>query len=472
MDRILVWNTRGLNRGNKQVEVRNFISKHQIALFGLLETKVKIPKLRNLYQTLCPGWCFASNNSIIDRGRIVIAWLPEAFMVSIELMTSQIVHLKVDLVGNVPWFYCTFVYGSNDSHEREDMWKSINQISTNDPWVILGDFNVVLNLDERIGSPVRLSEVKDFRECVEKCGLGDIKQAGRFYTWNNKQEGENRVFSKIDRVMANTTWLENFDNVVVTFLHEGEYDHCPGIVSVHQGCGGKKPFRFFNMWVQGDGFMEEVKRRWEGVVRGCKMFKVIQKLKRLKEALKLRNQHGFSDIQARAIQAYQRMITAQDKVHVHGRDANMITDEKQATEQYKQAQGRYLSFLKQKTKEMWIDKGDDNTKMFHQSIKARRSRNRVYAIQDKHGSWQNEEKGVKEAFVQYYQELLGESLDNRCAVKSRIIAEGPVLTPEQQRLLSCNFTRQDVKRVMHLFLMTNHLEWMGLIASFLNIAGT
>ena len=86
-----MWNTRGLNRGNKQVEVRNFISKHQIALFGLLETKVKTPKLGNLYQILCSGWCFTSNNSIIDRARIVIAWLPEAFTVSIELITSQVV---------------------------------------------------------------------------------------------------------------------------------------------------------------------------------------------------------------------------------------------------------------------------------------------------------------------------------------------------------------------------------------------
>ena len=195
--------------------------------------------------------------------------------------------------------------------------------------------------------------------------------------------------------------------------------------------------------------MEVVKRSWEGDVRGCRMFQVTQKLKRLKEALKVMNQKGFSNIQAQAIQAYQRMILAQDRVHGHGRDANLITDEKQATEQYKQAQGRYLSFLKQKTKEVWIDKGDDNTKMFHQSIKARRSRNRVYAIQDKQGIWQNEEKGVKEAFVHYYQELLGESLDHRCAVKSQIIAEGQVLTTDQQRLLNCNFFRQDVKRVMH-----------------------
>lgn len=54
----MVLNTRGLNRGKKQLEVKKFMSTHQVALFGLLETKVKIPNLGNLYQNLCLGWCF------------------------------------------------------------------------------------------------------------------------------------------------------------------------------------------------------------------------------------------------------------------------------------------------------------------------------------------------------------------------------------------------------------------------------
>lgn len=53
MDSILAWNVRGLNRVAKQQNVRKFISTHRIALFGLLETKVKIAKRAILYQNLC-----------------------------------------------------------------------------------------------------------------------------------------------------------------------------------------------------------------------------------------------------------------------------------------------------------------------------------------------------------------------------------------------------------------------------------
>lgn len=92
------------------------------------------------------------------------------------------------------------------------------------PWVILGGFNVVWNLDEYIGCPIRIHKVRDFKDCAAQCRLVDIKQAGRYFTWTNKQDWENRVFSKLDRVMANA-WLKKFEIVVIMFLPEGEYDH-------------------------------------------------------------------------------------------------------------------------------------------------------------------------------------------------------------------------------------------------------
>lgn len=48
----MTWNARGLNKLNKQIEVRNFISNNNIKLFSLLETKVKIPRMRILYQNV------------------------------------------------------------------------------------------------------------------------------------------------------------------------------------------------------------------------------------------------------------------------------------------------------------------------------------------------------------------------------------------------------------------------------------
>lgn len=42
----------------------------------------------------------------------------------------------------------------------------------------MGDFNTVLNMDERVGQPIRLTEVAPFRECMDHCAASDIKQSG------------------------------------------------------------------------------------------------------------------------------------------------------------------------------------------------------------------------------------------------------------------------------------------------------
>ncbi|XP_048491131.1 uncharacterized protein LOC125492556 [Beta vulgaris subsp. vulgaris] len=375
----------------------------------------------NLYQNLCPSWCFTTNSSTVDKGRIVLAWLPSAFSVDVVFMSTQMIHCRVSPMGHLPSFFCSFVFGSNDRNEREELWEALRRHRTTEPWVILGDFNVVVNLDERIGSTVRLHEVQGFRDCVQFCGVNDIKQAGRFFTWNSKQEGFQRVFSKIDRVMANNEWLEAFENGLVTYLPDGEYDHCPGVLCIHKESSRKKPFRFFNMWVYGDGFMEFVKDVWQRPVNGCKMFQVTQKLKIMKAELKKFNREGFSDIQAQAHHAYNQMIMKQNIAHEQLREVASIEEERKATEDSKRAQARYLSFLKQKAKERWIEKGDDNTKLFHQSIKARRQQNKIYAILDNEGQWLNEEHQIKEAFVSFYDGKLGTKMGERCTIHQQII---------------------------------------------------
>lgn len=65
---------------------------------------------------------------------------------------------------------------------------------------------------------------------MENCGLYDGKSNDRFYTWNNKQAGNARVMSKIDRAMANQQWQEVFPNVEVTFHSKGDFDHTTMVV--------------------------------------------------------------------------------------------------------------------------------------------------------------------------------------------------------------------------------------------------
>lgn len=178
------------------------------------------------------------------------------------------------------------------------------------------------------------------------------------------------------------------------------------------------------------------------------MYRVVQKLKGLKIDLKKINKEGFSDVQVVVTQAYRKLLQVQSLVHSQPYDYEHDKEERKATEEYRKAQKTYLSFLRQKAKAQWIDKGDDNTHLFHQCIKARRNSNRVNAIQNGQGQWVNEAKQVQEAFLSFYKDLLGKKLEHRCKIKNEIMGEGYKLTDEQQRSLECSFTVEDVKRAL------------------------
>ncbi|XP_010689006.1 uncharacterized protein LOC104902800 [Beta vulgaris subsp. vulgaris] len=49
---------------------------------------------------------------------------------------------------------------------------------------------------------------------------------------------------------------------------------------------------------------------------------------------------------------------------------------------------------------------DENTKLFHRSIRARRVQNNVYAISDLNGVWRDKPEEITEAFLSYYKILM------------------------------------------------------------------
>lgn len=159
--------------------MRNFISNHNVKLFSLLETRVKPHNLGKVYLNLCPGWCFTHNLHCHDNGRIVVGWCPVAFTVNVIQVDSQFIHCMVKPKNGVE-FGCTFVYGFNDANSRMGLWSGLRSIHRTpaSPWVLLGDFNALSNVEDRVGSMVRLSEIKPMLECIRFCSLVDVKASG------------------------------------------------------------------------------------------------------------------------------------------------------------------------------------------------------------------------------------------------------------------------------------------------------
>lgn len=70
------------------------------------------------------------------------------------------------------------------------------------------------------------------------------------------------------------------------------------------------------------------------------------------------------------------MIEILEAIMRHNPTDQSIADAETATvQEYKFKHRAYMEFLKQKAKIAWIKAGDENTKLFHQSIRSRKIQN-------------------------------------------------------------------------------------------------
>ncbi len=86
-----------------------------------------------------------------------------------------------------------------------------------------------------------------------QCGLHDLGYVGNSFTWRNKKDANAFVTARLDRMMALSTWIEEFIGDVVTHLAVQNSDHYPFILDILDGLRvqrKKKIFRFEALWVK------------------------------------------------------------------------------------------------------------------------------------------------------------------------------------------------------------------------------
>ncbi|XP_009758676.1 uncharacterized protein LOC107822524 [Nicotiana tabacum] len=189
-----------------------------------------------------------------------------------------------------------------------------------------GDFNVIWDEEERFGGlHVSLNEVNDLRHCVNTCNLTDLGFKGSIYTWWNGQAGDDCIFKRLDRCLANTEFQQIFPALEITHLSKIGSDHNPMLLKCREDAAP---------------------------------------LKKLKKALSTWSRATYGDI-------FQKIASLEEVVMVHEAEfeRHPTTQNRENLLKVQAELIRYLAleeeFWKQKFGIVWFQDGNRNTRFFH-----------------------------------------------------------------------------------------------------------
>jgi hypothetical protein len=147
-----------------------------------------------------------------------------------------------------------------------------------------GDFNVTRFPSERSGIARFCPTMMEFSDFIFEQSLMDLPLVEWTCTWSNNRDSPS--WSRIDRFLVSPEWEAKFPHLFQKRLHRLCSYYFP--ILLYCGCfqGGKKPFKFENMWLKAEGLVDKV-RQWSSYqFRSSPSFILASKLNALKADLK------------------------------------------------------------------------------------------------------------------------------------------------------------------------------------------
>ncbi|KAH0744967.1 hypothetical protein KY290_032960 [Solanum tuberosum] len=366
-----------------------------------------------------------------------------------EVLSDSIQQISLKLSKNNVEMICTAVYARCDALERLELWEELEALSVNIniPWTVGGDFNVIMNKEEKLGGlDFTQFEALDFSQCINNCALTEIKYEGSLFTWWNGRIERDSIFKRLDRVFGNQEFSNMFPTSEVHHLVRQGSDHAP----LHVICNleeevTSRPFKFLNFWTRHPQFQQIVEENWRIDFVGCPFIEFQAKLKKVKGALAKWSNATFGNI-------FQKVTTFEDEVKVKEIQLEInATEENRADLKRAEANLKKILYLeeefwKQKAGMRWFQDGDKNTRFFHNYVKGRRKKLHLAEIQMEQGDVVNSSDGIGAEAVSYFERQFKEGGTSEDESLLRLIPK--LITPSQNEEMGKMPTKEEVKMVV------------------------
>ena len=186
---------------------------------------------------------------------------------------------------------------------------------------------------------------------------------GGTYTWSNDREVV--LKASLDKFLFSADWEDKFPIVSQRRMSRLCSDHFPIILKGGSFQRGSMPFRFENMWLKDEGFVDKAWSWWDSYqVHGASSFIQSNKLKLLKNDLKRWNVDVFGHVEVRIKKLWKDLGVLENMEENRGLSAEERVEMGRIHEELEKATLLEEICWRQKSRILCVRKGDRNTKFF------------------------------------------------------------------------------------------------------------
>ncbi|XP_028547615.1 uncharacterized protein LOC114578541, partial [Dendrobium catenatum] len=220
---------KGARKKEATLYLKEVVKDHDIFFIGLMETKMSNINRKDVDVLIGKDWDYYHFPEVGLFGGILVLWNMKIGNFVITDTSSQVIVGDLSIPSMGIWMIAT-VYGSRCCKERENLWSLLDKcmVSSN-PSIIGGDFNCVLNKEEKRGGKRFLftKGPRDMKGFMTSCDFHDVGIIGPRFTWCNNKEGTSRIWERLDRCLLNSTALQLLRSTATRHLARVASDHSP-----------------------------------------------------------------------------------------------------------------------------------------------------------------------------------------------------------------------------------------------------
>lgn len=203
------WNCQGLESPHTVLHLKDLIKDFRPVVVFLMKTKQSEAYCERIRREV--GFDRAEYmNPIGASWGLALWWSKE---INISMNDKNVMDTTISSAWLGRDVLVTWIYGDPNQARRTINWEALRILRANrrDQWICVGDFNEISHHDEKIGGRRKDQRMLDaFNSLMGDLQVDDLGFQGQRWTWTNNRSGAERICERLDRILANRSWCNQF----------------------------------------------------------------------------------------------------------------------------------------------------------------------------------------------------------------------------------------------------------------------